>query len=404
MSAVVTKLPYASNAVSVNDIPITKDVLKEKHKHHKLTAGNKNIFQLLQILGGCNELLDTLLSHDILTQKQMTEIHQLLVSAETPTADLYSQQTNLQFAPVGVANNTDSKQELITQLNATTDHFYYQFYTSDTYLHSMFSPDTAMKLINFALSKKIIYSIFTLICVWIILQLIFKVGQTPITVIYGICMCPFIIALELLVVFSSNREAFKLVRKQFVFYFKVVYSFYFGVLSAIYYAFADETKYKTLAVIEICLLLGFVLPLFIIIVSMFDAINVSRFTKSFSSITIAVVLSGWTYYFSWHTDWNDKLIFGNISLREQIGSALRVLSIFLWSQAWSTVKYSKKKTEGIAKCAMIRYTPWMKWINDDTNTNEIQLQQMNQNHQIKIENEDVKSTETQEKQEENDAK
>eukprot|EP01083_Nonionella_stella_P002580 7404_1 len=355
------------NLEADTDNAISKSSLQKLRTQQKTDDINNDhlALQLLRVFGGIDRVLDDYLSVDCasnLNATQLNKLHELL----SPKTDILQQQaTMMPFVPSCVHNSitSNSSNKLDLEDSTEADAFCYTFYTSDTFLHSIVNRTTASKLINATYSRSS-YLFLIVFVIWCVLVAFYGIGESIIPPIYGIIMNIVLIPPLLLITLSANRQAFKLVIKSFEFWFKAVYSLWMGVLICIYYANLP-IHYPVLTFIEIFMLLCITFPLFITIISMFDAIHLGGYTKLILCFVVACIGTVFTIYFQFRVNVEEDMMVQvtsehAFSLISMITSSMRVLTIFIWKQFYNT-----RRRRGPGKCVMIKYTPYMQWINDD---------------------------------------
>eukprot|EP01083_Nonionella_stella_P072424 195325_1 len=316
---------------------VTKELLESVHRRQLVNGKTNNDHQeaIIKALGGIDDILQHLLrSNVILDQPQLNSLHRIII-------------------------NTAHKNQRETTINALSqpqefeDNKYHQTYTytfkeEDSLLFSIFGQENANKILH-ALNGKIVKSILVLLLgVWLVLGLL---------TLYGLSWDVYFIYWSFLAVLSSsyilvwilylNKEAMKLVLKQFEFWFKIFYLIQYLIANAILSSYYGDPPYLT------CTYFIFFAAL-LFIVMIFDAINTKKSNKlMISSVAVAVfawraldlmynAFYGDPYGFEKATSvtihlpyFDDK---ATISIVDICSNSAQILAIFLFKQLISTIR------------------------------------------------------------------
>eukprot|EP01083_Nonionella_stella_P160419 524453_1 len=324
---------------SVEHTEISKQVLENVHRR-QLTNGESNSVHheaIIEALGGIDEILQHLFaSNVVLEQQQLDSLHHII----TNTSHKDQQTTTI-----------DAVSQLQSQQDEAYHHtFSYTFKDEDSLLFTIFGQENGSKILH-VLNGRIMKGIlFSLLGVFIILCS---------SLFYGLSWDAFFACASFLFLLASiyitvwilysNKEAIKLLLKQFEFWFKLFYLFQYLVANAIIaYILFDHPPHF------ICAYTLFLAAL-LCIVMIFDTINTKKSIKLMIS-SFAVAVFAWrslqimldTYYeyevFNGVVVtidipyMNDQASEIRISIVDTCSNAAQILTIFLLKQLISMIR------------------------------------------------------------------
>ena len=333
----------------------TRDTLIQLHDRQINNGYNndENQDSIIEILGGIDEILHSILrdtTSDLLQQHKMDALHQILMSHNNLTPMQYNNDTSLE----------DRK--------STKPEWCYHFDDENTFLHSIFSENTANKILQILHGPIIKIVLVLAIIIWfgVGISTDFRaISQAISTLILDIFL---IIPWLLCWLLSANKKATRLILTSFEFWFKLFYLFVyqFANVTDVFAINADNFESIEWKYVEI-IISTVTSVIFYIVVVLFDAININKIWK----FAISGALAAWWIAFavghrSSKFEANEEYFNSSITIKVYNGydvnlntrdirlESLQVLAIFLAKQAIFTMFRSKK-------CALIRYTPFIKW-------------------------------------------
>eukprot|EP01084_Bolivina_argentea_P261884 442729_1 len=168
-------------------------------------------------------------------------------------------------------------------------------------------------------------------------------------------------------ILSCDRTAVGLILVSFEFWFKVTYALFLGGLNFVIF-YKQSNSIITTMLLGTCNMFG--LLCVVIGVSVVDAFKVDRTFK----IALAVLILLVFIYYSIHYQFlcpevEDYVIHikqtnSKISIASMISNAMRILAIFVGKQVILTYVTPNK-------CALIRYTPYYQWANNENVINDV---------------------------------
>ena len=373
---------------------VSTDSSKECHNTQSLNGINsdENTLQIVNMLGGIDQILSDYLNN--FGQNKVAQIHELLW-----TAKKYQQHNQLK--PVSIIDDKDKDPK------SQEDHasLCYEFVKNETVLHSLFGEKVAMVILNIFHSKimRIIFYLSTLS--WLIL--VFTFSETLFIETYEVAfLCTLCIPNLIFWLLSSNRDGIKLILKTFEFWIKIYYSVHVHTLTCYYYYHRDlraHRQYLYLAMNLISSILWLIsLTLWVAVISSFDAMKVGRKWKIFFCALAGITCFMFSVEYQFLSPQSDDIVihipaFDSIlSFQSMIADAYIVLAIFFIKQAFFA--YYRK-----GRATIIKYIPFIKWIDDPTSDSEVKSDKIATNdgqtssdetdiemHEMKVNNLDIK--------------
>eukprot|EP01083_Nonionella_stella_P243029 847206_1 len=252
----------SSGSTELEHIPISKELLGKLH-HRKLMNGERNNAHqeaIIQALGGIDEILQHFFtSNVILDQQQLNSIHHIITNTPHKTQQM-AQRPQLQE----------------DKAHTTMPTLTYSFKDEDSLLFTIFGQENGTKILHLITGKIIKFKWMLLLCAGfstlplvlvafsVVKQSFSDWGNSIIFLFLAIYIIGWIL--------YANKEAMKLLLRQFVFWFKIVYLIQYLVTNAIinhlqglplYFICADVICWAAL----------------LFIVMIFDAINTTKYTK-----------------------------------------------------------------------------------------------------------------------------
>eukprot|EP01084_Bolivina_argentea_P125782 222808_1 len=341
---------------------VTKQELALTHSKMIVNSENNNAHEkeIVKIFGGIDDILKVYLKpeNDFLDNKQINELYRLLTISS-------------KYKP---KNESDRNGNIFSAKDDST----LTLLVKDTFLNIIFGEEMGMKLNEFILSSIVICTLFIF---WFFGQIINIVLPTKPNYIllknwYWIMFHPIVILWLILSLMSVNRRAANIMAKTFEFYFKMCYAALGNIaFTAYYFVLLKKDKFHTTEGIIQTVLGGIVAILLIALISLTDGLQYNKFRKLLIGI-ISFIALFWAYwsivheYFSFNVDGTDPSLIEishniKFSLLRIISGSARIISIFLFKQAFSM--YYKMKKEEYNKSVFIKISPNLKWI---TTSNE----------------------------------
>ena len=311
---------------------------------------DQTVIEIVNALGGMQNVLTMMLSSsDIhIDEHQMISLHKIITSKQP------IQQTDILY--------TEDNDPLHPELT-------YNFNTADTYLHVILGDDVGHKAYNIICSRIIVillamasfaYSLnFWYPLDWVVSKNIFQE-------IAAIMLIIWLMAALL----TANRKSTTLILQSFEFWFKLLYLVQSCIALLVYwFVLTDSTKWKgyqvdgsyvwNLELFSTCLY-SIALIVSYCIVANFDAFRISVLTKTLIAVLFAVVMGFFSvmYTFYWDPVAIEVLNY-KILVTSLISGSTQVVCIFSWKQAAMSIL---KKN----RCALIKYSPFIKWKDDQT--------------------------------------
>eukprot|EP01083_Nonionella_stella_P111553 327284_1 len=315
--------------------------------------------QIIHILGGIDVVLDEFLreTDDVhITQNQLYRLHQLFSTPQNK---------------YGALTKLFSMQHDEDYIDFTT----HIFDDSCTYLHDFLGNILATKILNILHSAwpHVIFFVFVtgfvVLRIWCANHIVFPLY----TLICTGFISHFYVIFWLL---SVNKKGIVLVMQTFEFWLKSAnITIGLVLLTMNHYVlkiWGDDSwgnmnhKYLRLA--------GHIATFFngvlvIIIISMFDALRISRSSKVLFSVTAAIGTTIMCIYSEYMTyfNGNDSMIYVTnsigLSLLSLQQNAMEIIAIFSWKQAILTIVKR-------GRCVLIKHSPYIEWKTDSKKTSE----------------------------------
>ena len=346
-----------TNDAELSEPPhLTKHRILEKHlaQLHDNHILQSHTLQIIEIFGGIDQIITNYLSsNDIqLTQTQLLNIQQILSNESIPSKN-----------GVNSTSNTPKIVRTVSKFQeSNTKAWRYKFSKSNTYIHQLFSNDTAKKIISllynkFLLSLNVIGGLIWVIWAWL------EYGQWSLT--YDLYKLIFFSVLALYGTFFALTINKGLLRKSvhhFLFWFKLIVCVQ-GTICVIWLRYLAFMHGKVRVLQIWSDVIGrFCTFILVFILSAIDGYQLSRKAKIYccSGISITFTILAFINTFLVDQEMNERATIHlvgwfSFSIFSISASSWRVLSIFLWKQ---TILLMIKKNE----CVNIRHSPYIEWI------------------------------------------
>eukprot|EP01083_Nonionella_stella_P160421 524456_1 len=326
---------------SVEHTEISKQVLENVHRR-QLTNGESNSVHheaIIEALGGIDEILQHLFaSNVVLEQQQLDSLHHIITNASHK-----NQQTT-------TINAVSQQQEDNTYHHAFT----YTFKDEDSFLFTIFGEENGAKILHILSGKIIICVLSVLFGLFVIAFFLgtFSVVSWDVANAFLVVFYLFCSMYIIMWILYANKEAMKLLFRQFVFWFKISYLFIYLVTNTVvryldgrfpsYFIWVFFIFYATL----------------VFIVMIFDAINAQKSTKIIiSSLAVGIfamrtsdIMVNTFYADEW--DVYDRAIVtfnipyvddkARISIVDMCSNTAQILAIFLFKQLISFIRNPNK--------------------------------------------------------------
>ena len=306
------------------------------------------LISLCDKIGGIDSIISDKMA--ILNQKQINSIYRLLSISDDDDDE-----------------NNDYALEEEIKIKTKIEPPSYYFKVNNSYLYFIFGDERANKIESFLWSNIAIFIL--LIFSVIFISLIIFIPNSIINIVFSILVNIYVIPWLFLSLLSCNICALKLVLKTFEFWFKMTTIFIWSSCHLIdsYYLNYDDNeinqKYLELHIFG-NILIGISTFMALIVISLFDALNLKFVNKLITAILYAFTATIIVIYtqLSVLNDSNSKriLMISNgihISIYAIRISSLRVMAIFGWKQVYLL---AKKRN---LKCIFIKYSPYIQWTN-----------------------------------------
>eukprot|EP01083_Nonionella_stella_P160709 525597_1 len=210
---------------SAEDHPISKELLASTHRRQLMNGETNNVHHeaIIDVLGGIDDILQHLLtSNVILDQQQLDSLHHIIITNTTINAMLPPPE--------------DKTHILMPTLTCT-------FKDEDSFLFLIFGQENATKILhilNGKIIKCILLLLFVLGTIATILLLVFDVLSVDVWT--ACCAVLFLFSSIYIIVWIvyANKEAMKLLFRQFVFWFKICHLILYLVTNAIVSYLSDD--------------------------------------------------------------------------------------------------------------------------------------------------------------------
>eukprot|EP01083_Nonionella_stella_P111552 327281_1 len=348
------------NASSPHEETITKKLVNAAYKSYKDEDSDINESQIIHILGGIDMILYEFLRErsDVqITQNQLNRLHQLFITPK----QCQSQNKHSVLAKLFSFQNDEQYIDYTTHI----------FDDSCTYLHQFLGDVLATKIVNILHSTWPHIIFFVMMGIFLVLRL-----WCSEHIIYSLFMliCSglathFYVMIWLL---SVNKKGLGLVMQTFEFWFKCAY-ITIGVVLLLVNQYALNNAWGSMNH-KYLRLAGHIATFFngvlvIIIISMFDALRISRSSKVLFSVTAAIGTTIMCIYSEYMTyfNGNDSMIYVTnsigLSLLSLQQNAMEIIAIFSWKQAILTIVKR-------GRCVLIKHSPYIEWKTDSKKTSE----------------------------------
>eukprot|EP01083_Nonionella_stella_P160805 525950_1 len=248
---------------SAEDTPISKELLRNLHRRRLINGQTNSVHQeaIIDALGGIDNILQHLLtSNAILDEQQLDSLHHIIAN----TSHNKQQTTTI--------NAVSQPQE--DKAHITIPAFTYTFKDEDSFLFTIFGQENGTKILhilNGTIFKCILLLLFGL---GVPVTVLMFLSVLAVDVWFVFCTVFFIFCSIYIIgwILYANKEAMKLLLRQFVFWFKIFYLIQYLVTHQILHHFEDFSPFYIFAD-------GICLAVLLFIVMIFDAINTTQSTK-----------------------------------------------------------------------------------------------------------------------------
>ena len=254
---------------------------------------NNDTTRIISILGGIDTILEDYLSISNslnLSTNQLHDLHRVLSQQQQRTSKHFHQTL---LKSIGNVSNIEDFAS-----TPNDDKLVYEFYEEDTYLHSIFSTNTASVISNIIHSSKthIMICITVALSNFIFISTAISSDQTMdyVHIYYNIPMMAFVwMPYCLCWILGLNRVAFKFINKSFAYWLKVVYGLIY-VISFMFHKFYVDVHHDINITLSFAaeLMLGCGVMLFIVIIGSIDAAPMKSRWKMVISTMGAAVFTG----------------------------------------------------------------------------------------------------------------
>eukprot|EP01083_Nonionella_stella_P062828 163341_1 len=199
-------------SISLERTPISKERLENARRHQLMNGETNHVHQdaIIRALGGIDEILQHLFaSNVVLEQQQLDSLHHIIADTS---------HTNQQITAANAAPHQPEDQ------THTVMALTYTFKDEDSLLFAIFGQENGTKILH-VLNDKILKCILLLLLgVFIILGVLILYGLSwDVYLAYWTVVGLFASIYTILWILYTNKEAMKLLLKQFEFWFKIVY-------------------------------------------------------------------------------------------------------------------------------------------------------------------------------------
>eukprot|EP01083_Nonionella_stella_P160418 524451_1 len=327
-------------SISLERTPISKERLENARRHQLMNGETNHVHQdaIIRALGGIDEILQHLFAANvILDQQQLDSLHHIITNASHK-----NQQTT-------TINAVSQQQEDNTYHHAFT----YTFKDEDSFLFTIFGEENGAKILHILSGKIIICVLSVLFGLFVIAFFLgtFSVVSWDVANAFLVVFYLFCSMYIIMWILYANKEAMKLLFRQFVFWFKILYLIMYLVTNAIIEYLDGAHPYVNCATSIFYAALLF-------IVMIFDAINTRKFIKIiisslavgiFAVRTLEIMLRSF-YVDQW--DIYDRSIMtvdipyvddkARISIVDMCSNTAQILAIFLFKQLISFIRNPNK--------------------------------------------------------------
>eukprot|EP01083_Nonionella_stella_P160416 524447_1 len=327
---------------STEHTPLSKELLANLHRRQLMNGKTNNAHQeaIVDALGGIDVILQHLFaSNVVIDEQQLDSLHRIIANTS---------HRNQQHSTI---NAVSQPQEDKTHVTMPT--LAYTFKDEDCFLFYIFGQQKGAKILH-TLNGKIIKGILTLLfglaAIVILLELLSIVDTSILRAYLTVFLLSYSIYIIMWILYA-NKEAMKLLFRQFVFWLKLYYLIMYLVTNAIVLYLGGDPPYF------ICAISIFYAAL-LFIVMIFDAINTRKFIKIiisslavgiFAVRTLEIMLRSF-YVDQW--DIYDRSIMtvdipyvddkARISIVDMCSNTAQILAIFLFKQLISFIRNPNK--------------------------------------------------------------
>eukprot|EP01083_Nonionella_stella_P273405 927418_1 len=337
---------------STEHTPVSKELLANLHRRQLMNGKTNNAHQeaIVDALGGIDGILQHLFTSDVvLDEQQLDSLHRIITNTT---------HTNKQTTINTVSRPQEDKAQIMPTLT-------YTFKDEDSLLFTIFGEENGAKILHILGGKIIICVLSVLFGLFVIAFFLgtFSVVSWDVANAFLVVFYLFCSMYIIMWILYANKEAMKLLFRQFVFWFKIWYLIMYLVVNAIIRHLDDTHPYLNCAVSIFYAALLF-------IVMIFDAINTQKSTKMIIS-SLAVGTVAWrmfsvmvnTFYAN---EWDvyDRAIVtinipyldekARISIVDMCANSAQILAIFLCKQLILIIR-NPHKALVIATIPFIQY-------------------------------------------------
>eukprot|EP01083_Nonionella_stella_P299330 1016255_1 len=315
--------------------PVSKKLLMNIHRRQLMNGRKNNVHQdaIVDALGGIDVILQHFFTSDVvLDEQQLDSLHRIITNTT---------HTNKQTTINTVSRPQEDKAQIMPTLT-------YTFKDEDSLLFTIFGEENGAKILHILSGKIIICVLSVLFGLFVIAFFLgtFSVVSWDVANAFLVVFYLFCSMYIIMWILYANKEAMKLLFRQFVFWFKIWYLIMYLVVNAIIRHLDDTHPYLNCAVSIFYAALLF-------IVMIFDAINTRKFIKIiisslavgiFAVRTLEIMLRSF-YVDQW--DIYDRSIMtvdipyvddkARISIVDMCSNAAQILAIFLFKQLISII-------------------------------------------------------------------
>eukprot|EP01083_Nonionella_stella_P073121 197475_1 len=334
--------------------PISKELLASIHRRQLMNGKTNNVHQkaIVDALGGIDAILQHLFaSNVVIDEQQLDSLHRIIANTS---------HRNQQHSTI---NAVSQPQEDKTHVTMPT--LAYTFKDEDCFLFYIFGQQKGAKILH-TLNGKIIKGILTLLfglaAIVILLELLSIVDTSILRAYLTVFLLSYSIYIIMWILYA-NKEAMKLLFRQFVFWLKIGYLILFVLTDSIVRHLDDYPPYY------ICAYSIFYAAI-LFIVMIFDAINTQKYIKIiissfavgvFAQRTSAIMVN--TFYVDQSDVYDEAIMTVNlpyvddkarISIVDMCSNAAQILVIFLFRQLISII-WNPNKALVIATKPFIEY-------------------------------------------------
>eukprot|EP01083_Nonionella_stella_P141775 437469_1 len=308
--------------------------------------------QLVQVLGGIDEILQHYLQQQLLNPTQLQSIHSILTANTTNACTTVNAMESLSVDMDGVDHHLPIFGTIV--LN-----------TKNTFLHQLCSAHQAEQILNIlyhklTVSSVVITLLYHNICVAIeyfsTIPWFDSVGYLVSELMADVIAVSYIICIML----SVNKTAIKFTLSTFEFWLKFLTAIVLGTCTYLYDALDPDVSVLQKLVHRACFTEVWVA---VTLYSVMDGLNIKPGIKAILAIGFACYISVFALYYTLFEQTDQMITLWDgcaISLLHMIASTNRILSIFLWRQA---ILFIWKKD----KATIISTWIDIKWVTSNTN-------------------------------------